>query len=474
MWLVFLLYGAAFVLTGGLLAIQARSPARVLPGRSLWWLAGFGFVHGAAEWCSLSLVVAWSVHGRLLCEALIAVSFAVLLQFVVELRSSLGRWPSWTRSIPVVVLLLQGIVAQVLRLSFADPLFDVLVRYTAGLPAAGLACFALLDVRRTMGRAEQARQRRYLLIAAAAFAAYAVFAGLLGPEAPLPVSAVVNSRAFRELTGVPVELFRAGCAALIGLSLTEAFVVESARLHAEAGRLREEFISVVAHDLRSPLATIALLAGRLERMASARPAEAKAVMDSLHERIRGLDRIVQDLLDASRIEAKKLVLERQRLDLAKLVAGVVDRAEPVTGEHAVDLEIGEGAADVDADPVRMEQVLVNLLSNAAKYSHPHTNISVKVRPLGSEVRVSVTNSGEGVPADAVPHLFERFHRAAAHGAVPGVGLGLYVARGLVEAHGGRIWLEPQQGDRTTFCFALPCAPRPVVARTDPVESAPLR
>jgi signal transduction histidine kinase len=222
--------------------------------------------------------------------------------------------------------------------------------------------------------------------------------------------------------------------------------------------LREEFISVVAHDLRAPLGAIQLLATRLQRISVAKPAEAKEVMDRIRDRIHALDRMVQDLLDASRIEAKRLVLERQPLDLAKFVGEVVDRAAAITEGHPIDLELGEGAADVVGDPIRLEQVLVNLLSNAAKYSFPETTIAVKLSRHRSEIVVSVVNAGPGVSADAVPRLFERFYRdRETRGAVRGIGLGLYLARGLIEAHGGRIGLEPQRGDLTTFWFMLPSA-----------------
>jgi signal transduction histidine kinase len=302
---------------------------------------------------------------------------------------------------------------------------------------------------------ERAWQRSYLAIAGAAFAGYAILAGLLGPKASFPVAQIVNASMFRELTGIPVELLRAGCAGIIGVSLTEAFVVESARVHARTERLREEFISVVAHDLRGPLNAIQLLAARLQRTSAERPAEATQVLERIRDRIRALDRMIQDLLDSSRIEAKRLVLECRTIDLGKLVAEVVDRSALITKGHSIKLEVPDGGAHVQGDAIRLEQVLVNLLSNAAKYAYPDTAIGVKVSSERSEVLVSVTNSGPGVPTTAIPHLFDRFYRAGeTRGTVPGIGLGLYLARGLIEAHGGHIWLEPQRGDRTTFCFAL--------------------
>jgi signal transduction histidine kinase len=458
-WYVLLLYGAAFVLLGGVLVHQARAPVRVLPGLSLWSLSAFGCLHGAAEWITLASLHEGPAPALTLArEILAAVSFAALLQFGVEVEVARRRWPRWSRSVPLTLLGLQGLVSLVLPARDATSLFEAMVRYTATLPGALLAATALLRERADVPP-ERSRMRRLLALAATAFAIYAVASGLLVPEAPLPVASFLNAEAFRRWTGIPVEVVRAVCAAVIGLSLGEAFVIESARAHAEAERMREEFLSVVAHDLRAPLAAIDLLAARLGR--EVHPDRAKAATERIRERIRGLGRMVDDLLDASRIEAKRLPLRRERLDLKKLVFDLVEQPESVTQGHPVELLAAEGRADVDVDPVRLEQVFLNLLSNAGKYSFPDTPIQVQVTPRHNEVRVSVTSTGPGIPVEARRHLFDRFYRAkdAAQGSIPGAGLGLYLARGLVEAHGGRIWVQPQRGDATTFTFAIPVAPR---------------
>jgi signal transduction histidine kinase len=256
-----------------------------------------------------------------------------------------------------------------------------------------------------------------------------------------------------------VELLRAACAVVIAVTLAEAFVIESARTQTEAERLREEFISVVAHDLRSPLQTIGLLTSSLERIPPDRPQATRAALDRIRDKIGTLDRMIGDLLDASLIEANRLVLRPVRVDMAKLVGGMVERADALVSGHSVEFVPSPGSAEVEGDPVRLEQVFANLLSNAGKYGLPGTPIRVDVSTDSHEVIVGVTNSGPGMPKDALPHLFERFYRtdAARHGPVPGTGIGLYLARGLVEAHGGRIWLEPGGDDRTTFRFLIPRA-----------------
>jgi signal transduction histidine kinase len=123
----------------------------------------------------------------------------------------------------------------------------------------------------------------------------------------------------------------------------------------------------------------------------------------------------------------------------------------------VRVELRGEVPPLEADPARLEQVLVNLLSNAAKYSFPETEILVEVEPREREVMVSVTNLGQGIPPEEQEAIFTRFRRAraATEAGVPGLGLGLYITKGLVEAHGGRIWVESEVGKSTTFRFTLP-------------------
>ncbi|TAK32161.1 MAG: GAF domain-containing protein [Chloroflexota bacterium] len=231
----------------------------------------------------------------------------------------------------------------------------------------------------------------------------------------------------------------------------------------ELERQREEFVSVVAHDLRGPITVISGFAELLLRQSPEQhggPREEKALANIAASAER-LKRMVSDLLDASRLEARRLELKRQKVDLARLMQDVVERVAELTKGHEVEVVCCEGLPPVDADPERVEQILSNLLSNAAKYSYPETPILVRVTPEPPEhpreALVAVTNEGVGVPPEEIPRLFSRFHRAPSAGASgkPGLGLGLYITKGLVEAHGGRVWVESEPGKTTTFCFTLP-------------------
>ncbi|MBI4493843.1 MAG: PAS domain S-box protein [Chloroflexi bacterium] len=229
----------------------------------------------------------------------------------------------------------------------------------------------------------------------------------------------------------------------------------------ELERLREEWTSVIAHDLRQPVTVINGYAGLLARLMERHPAvpQEQQAVEHIRTSAHQLNRMIADLLDVSRIEAGRLALERQPQDLATLVRQVAERTAEVAAGHPVQVEVAEAPLPVEADPQRIEQVLGNLVSNAAKYGDPDTGILIEVRRRDTEVEVAVANHGPGIPPEDLPRLFSRFHRARQAQAerVAGLGLGLYISKGLVEAHGGRIWAESAPGQTTTFRFTLPLA-----------------
>lgn len=175
-----------------------------------------------------------------------------------------------------------------------------------------------------------------------------------------------------------------------------------------------------------------------------------------------LGRMISDLTDISRIESRRLAVESGPVDLAALVEAVVERTASETEGHEVHIEVKGEIPIVQADAGRIEQVLSNLLSNAAKYGDPGTPIRAILERRGGEVRVSIQNMGRGIPPEELPYLFERFFRGKPTGKerVVGLGLGLYIAKGLIEAHGGRIWAESSKNGCTTFHVTLPIGPPP--------------
>jgi PAS domain S-box-containing protein len=216
-------------------------------------------------------------------------------------------------------------------------------------------------------------------------------------------------------------------------------------------RLRDEWTTIVAHDLRQPLFTISACASRV----ALGDAEAKSA-SIIQRQVRRLDRMIRDLLDLSRIDASELTVERELLDVVSVVR---DSAEQVASARGRDVRVHvRGPVPlVEADHERVSQILDNLLGNAVRYGDPGTAIDVDVVPEPPrEVAISVTNHGPGIEPRAMGHLFERFERGRSSVSKrESLGLGLYITKGLVEAQGGHIDVESTPGDTTTFRFTLP-------------------
>jgi PAS domain S-box-containing protein len=232
-------------------------------------------------------------------------------------------------------------------------------------------------------------------------------------------------------------------------------VYRDVRTHKELERLREEWASLIAHDLRQPVNGIRLAAELLLRA----PLEERhrAWAQRIQADILRLNDMIQDLLDTSRLEAHRLALHREPTPVAVAVDAALTRLPDLAARCTV--TIAPAAAHVLADPGRLVQVLGNLLSNAAKYGDPDRPVAVTVARDGGHARITVANHGEGIPEAEIPALFNRFVRTreARRGRIEGSGLGLYLCRGLVEGHGGRIWVESVPGDTTSFHFTMPLA-----------------
>jgi signal transduction histidine kinase len=225
-------------------------------------------------------------------------------------------------------------------------------------------------------------------------------------------------------------------------------------------RLREEWAIVVAHDLRQPVAVIRLAADALVGSANLAPQSREHKSAArIRRAVQRLDKMISDLLDVTRIEARQLKIHRRPIDLGQLTRECVDAVRGAAPGRVIRVVEAGVPLVVWADAGRVEQVLGNLLSNALKYGAPATEVRVTLTARGPEIEVAVENRGAPIPADELPGLFDRFvrSRAARASAAEGLGLGLFAARGLVEAHGGRLWAESDP-EATVFRFVLPVGP----------------
>jgi two-component system sensor histidine kinase KdpD len=239
--------------------------------------------------------------------------------------------------------------------------------------------------------------------------------------------------------------------------LEELRVLEARR---EMERLKAEFMSAVSHELRTPLGLIRGYTTTLQRedVEVDRPTRRQFLQVIAEETVK-LQRMIDELLDASRLQAGRLSMEKKAVALGALIQEGVDRFRATLEQsgHAVLVHQPQQDHPVMADPLRVEQVLHNLLDNAVRYSGPGTVLEVYVAHEDGYGVVSVADRGDGIPEVEQERIFEPFYRGenAARRSIRGTGLGLAICRGIVEAHGGRIWVESSAGKGSTFFFTLP-------------------
>ena len=237
---------------------------------------------------------------------------------------------------------------------------------------------------------------------------------------------------------------------------TDRAVLEAERERIE--RLRTDFLSTISHELRTPLTLIRTSIGLL---LDSDPDEVmrERLLRNIKQSSDRMQALVTDLLDLARMRSDRLELHIRRIDLGELVAGAVSLMRPLIDEKGqrVTIAVPSPAPVVPGDQRRLERVLLNLLSNATKFAPPGAAILVRVTGDGEVVTVSVGDNGPGIPADAIPYLFEQFYtgRTSSSRHSIGAGLGLPIAKGIVEAHGGRIWVESTAGAGSVVSFSLP-------------------
>ncbi len=242
----------------------------------------------------------------------------------------------------------------------------------------------------------------------------------------------------------------------IGLALDNAGLFRRSQ---DAVRTRDEVLRIVAHDLRNPLNAISLSAQRLDQLLSSEAPDQTSTMRHLmviRRSVQRSNRLIQDLLDVARLNGGTLSITRGPVDSASLVRQAVELQRPQANEQQIELEgrVSEMPGLIHADRDRLLQVFGNLMGNAIKFTPPGGRIIVQAAPSDHAVRFSVSDTGPGIPPEYLQSIFQPFWQARA-GGKEGAGLGLTISRGIVEAHGGRIWAESGGGRGTTFHFCIP-------------------
>lgn len=292
---------------------------------------------------------------------------------------------------------------------------------------------------------------------------------------------LLEGMGLKSLMGVPLTVGGRGLGALIVGSclperrygaadlhlLTEvgqraALALENARLYRVAQRavqVRDDVLGIVAHDLRNPLNTITLQAALYRRRGGQPERRARKPGEVIERAAKRMNRLIQDLLDVTSMDAEQLSIERARVPVRQVISDLLESQLPMASAHDLELRLDDTPTDLEvwADRERLFQVLENLVGNAAKFTPRGGHVAVGARALDKHVLFWVTDTGAGIAAIDLPHLFDRFwqvRKAERRGA----GLGLAIVKGLVESHGGRVWVESTLGSGATFFFTLPTKP----------------
>ncbi|MBL8061920.1 MAG: PAS domain-containing protein [Anaerolineales bacterium] len=251
---------------------------------------------------------------------------------------------------------------------------------------------------------------------------------------------------FLQLTAIPDK--HEGGSLLLAQDLTHVRRLEA---------VRRDFISNVSHELRTPLASLKALTETLQNGALSDPDAGPRFLNRIHTEVDALTQMTQELLDLSRIESGQVQLNFESMSPRKLIYSAAERmkAQIERANLKLIVQCEDGLPAIHVDKGRLEQVLVNLIHNAVKFTKPGGQICLEVEAGDGGVRFAVRDTGIGIPSESLSRIFERFYRVDSSRAGSGTGLGLSISRHIVEAHGGNIWAESDEGRGSAFYFLIP-------------------
>ena len=227
----------------------------------------------------------------------------------------------------------------------------------------------------------------------------------------------------------------------------------------QAVQARDDMIGIVSHDLRNPANAVKMLANSVIAEAESLPPSVVERVGVMLQAAVQIDRLIQDLLDVTRLEAGRFSVSLRPLSLRDLIDDALQGLRPLANASSVHLAftVDDHLPDVLGDPDRLTQVFSNLVGNAVKFTPAEGRTDIHVARNGPVASIVVRDTGIGIPPEQLPHVFDRFYQVSAHGSARrhGAGLGLPIARGIIEAHGGRIWIESEPAAGTSVHFTLP-------------------
>lgn len=240
--------------------------------------------------------------------------------------------------------------------------------------------------------------------------------------------------------------------AIIEIGLTQPYQIIFRELR-KTSKLKDEFMNIASHELKTPITSTKLYLQLLKRQ-SKKDEKSKILIGKIDKQVDKMTNLINILLDVSRIETGRISLNMEVINLSKLAKNTLTEMQKMADKHKM-VFIGPKTLYLKADRLRIGQVIANLLTNAARYSPKHSIITLKVKKRGDTAIVSIKDQGVGIEPDHQKKLFSKYYQIERKDKSEGLGLGLYISKEIIEAHGGSIWLKSAPDKGSTFCFSLP-------------------
>ena len=336
---------------------------------------------------------------------------------------------------------------------------------TLWLPAGNGQIYCLTDSKLTDDLKERSAALSAYEHGLAAGLGTPTLAGAHGYYVPLKGSKILGVLGLSPRDGnllEPDEKARLEAVANVAASALErveiAELVEKHKVEAEGEKTRNALLSSVSHDLRTPLASIKGAISSIMIDEQLPEAERNELLSSAYNETARMERMISNLLDVTLLESGRFTLKQDYYFIPELVGNALARIKELLGDRNVECKFDQEFPAIKADGLLIEQVLVNLLENAAKYTPSHSNITVSARQEGNAIRVEIADQGQGIPAGEEQKIFDKFYRGTRSG--QGSGLGLAICRGIIQAHGGSIYAYNQDRGGAVFSFTLPASVAP--------------
>lgn len=448
---VFFVYGLAFFVMGLIIFAQprkARSDSVFRLSDIIWMLAGFGVIHGVNEWLDMVTIIrghssnAWSY----IRVTTLTLSYVFLFEFGrrlirLSLKKFLNKW---------ITLLISILVVAFIFISNQEE--SIWPRYFLGFPAGMMTAFGFyLYYRSNKALLEPFGLRRDFFIAAISMGVYGVLGGVIVPKADFVPASIINNPSFLNLIGIPVQVFRAGCAILLAWSVWSILSIFDWEMKAKLKNSEKlatmgKFASIIGHEFRNQLGVMGISVYFLKTKLHDADEKVKRHLVILDQQIMETNRVIENILSFS----KNKELKFENLDLENLLSAAINKVQKPKGIEIV-TQIDKNLRRIEADEIQLDRVFVNIISNAIEAMEEKGRLTITATKINNSFEILFEDTGPGIKGEDRSRIFEPFFSTKTHG----IGLGLSISKSIIEAHGGSIKIESGVSKGAVVTVRLP-------------------